>query len=38
VDGGLLTAQPLRERRRLGEVGEIVNVRASLLHSLLLAG
>ena len=35
VDGGLLTAQPVAG---LGEVGEIVNVRASLLHSLLLAG
>jgi acetylglutamate kinase len=37
VDGGLLTAQPL-QNGALGEVGEIVNVRASLLHSLLLAG
>ena len=37
VDGGLLTAQPL-ENGALGEVGEIVNVRASLLQSLLLAG
>jgi acetylglutamate kinase len=37
VDGGLLTAQPLQDGA-LGEVGEIVNVRASLLHSLLLAG
>ena len=36
VDGGLLRAQPLAGG--LGEVGEIVNVRASLLHSLLLAG
>jgi len=38
VDGGLLTAQPLGSGVDLGEVGEIVNVRASLLHSLLLAG
>lgn len=37
VDGGLLTAQPL-QNGELGEVGEIVNVRASLLQSLLLAG
>ena len=37
VDGGLLTAQPF-QNGELGEVGEIVNVRASLLHSLLLAG
>ncbi|HEV2672584.1 MAG TPA: acetylglutamate kinase [Gemmatimonadales bacterium] len=36
VDGGLLTAQPLAGD--LGEVGEIVSVRASLLQSLLLAG
>jgi acetylglutamate kinase len=36
VDGGLLTAQPLPGD--LGEVGEIVDVRASLLQSLLLAG
>ena len=36
VDGGLLTAQPLAGG--LGEVGEIVSVRASLLQSLLLAG
>ncbi len=36
VDGGLLSAQPLPGG--LGEVGEIVNVRASLLQSLLLAG
>lgn len=36
VDGGLLTAQPLPGE--LGEVGEIVSVRASLLQSLLLAG
>jgi acetylglutamate kinase len=35
VDGGLLTA---RVRADLGEVGEIVGVRASLLQSLLLAG
>ena len=39
VDGGLLTAQPLQQGGgELGEVGEIVNVRASLLQSLLLAG
>ncbi|MGH7608167.1 MAG: acetylglutamate kinase [Gemmatimonadales bacterium] len=41
VDGGLLTAQPLSSPGRggdLGHVGEIVAVRASLLHSLLLAG
>lgn len=38
VDGGLLTAQPLQNGVELGEVGEIVNVRASLLQSLLLAG
>lgn len=38
VDGGLLTAQPLSNGAALGEVGEIVNVRASLLQSLLLAG
>jgi acetylglutamate kinase len=38
VDGGLLTAQPLQNETTLGEVGEIVNVRASLLQSLLLAG
>jgi acetylglutamate kinase len=38
VDGGLLTAQPLENGLELGEVGEIVNVRASLLQSLLLAG
>ena len=37
VDGGLLTAQPVQQSE-LGEVGEIVNVRASLLQSLLLAG
>ena len=37
VDGGLLTAQPLQQGE-LGEVGQIVNVRASLLQSLLLAG
>jgi acetylglutamate kinase len=37
VDGGLLTAQPL-QNGELGEVGEIVNVRGSLLQSLLLAG
>lgn len=36
VDGGLLTAQPMAGG--LGEVGEIVSVRASLLQSLLLAG
>jgi acetylglutamate kinase len=38
VDGGLLTAQPLQNGTPLGLVGEIVNVRASLLQSLLLAG
>ena len=38
VDGGLLAAQPLRDGAELGEVGEIVSVRASLLQSLLLAG
>jgi len=38
VDGGLLSAQPLEDGTALGEVGEIVNVRASLLQSLLLAG
>lgn len=37
VDGGLLSAQPL-QNGALGEVGEIVDVRASLLQSLLLAG
>jgi acetylglutamate kinase len=37
VDGGLLTARR-RTAAGLGEVGEIVNVRTSLLHSLLLAG
>ncbi|HLZ46609.1 MAG TPA: acetylglutamate kinase [Gemmatimonadales bacterium] len=37
VDGGLLTAQP-HQNGELGEVGQIVNVRASLLQSLLLAG
>ena len=38
VDGGLLTAQPLQNGTALGEVGEIVSVRGSLLQSLLLAG
>src|SRR6266487_363906 len=38
VDGGLLTAQPLENGVDLGEVGAIVDVRASLLQSLLLAG
>jgi len=38
VDGGLLSAQPLQNGTALGEVGEIVSVRASLLQSLLLAG
>src|SRR5258708_22988245 len=38
VDGGLLSAQPLENGTALGEVGEIVSVRASLLQSLLLAG
>ena len=37
VDGGLLTARR-RPGEALGEVGEIVTVRTSLLHSLLLAG
>src|SRR5207244_12784800 len=36
VDGSLLTAQ--RAPGGLGHVGEIVAVRVSLLHSLLLAG
>lgn len=36
VDGGLLTARPAPGG--LGHVGEVVVVRASLLHSLLLAG
>src|SRR5256885_4203175 len=36
VDGGLLTAE--RGGGGLGHVGEIVAVRVSLLHSLLLAG
>jgi len=35
VDGGLLTARPIAGA--LGQVGEIVEVRASLLQSLLLA-
>jgi acetylglutamate kinase len=38
VDGGLLTAQQVQNGEALGEVGEIVNVRGSLLQSLLLAG
>ncbi len=38
ADGGLLTAQPLENGVDLGEVGAIVDVRASLLQSLLLAG
>jgi acetylglutamate kinase len=38
VDGGLLTATPLAAGGGLGHVGEVSNVRASLLHSLLLAG
>ena len=38
VDGGLLTAQPVQQGSELGEVGTIETVRASLLHSLLLAG
>src|SRR2546426_8929100 len=38
VDGGLLSAQLLQNGTALGEVGEIVSVRASLLQSLLLAG
>jgi len=36
VDGGLLTAVPLEPD--LGHVGRITEVRAALLHSLLLAG
>src|SRR6266516_2351175 len=36
VDGGLLTAQ--RAPGGLGHVGDVVAVRVSLLHSLLLAG
>jgi acetylglutamate kinase len=36
VDGGLLTAQRLEGS--LGHVGVVTDVRASLLHSLLLAG
>ena len=38
VDGGLLTAQPIQNGEALGQVGEIVSVRASLLESLVLAG
>jgi acetylglutamate kinase len=38
VDGGLLTARPLPGGGGLGHVGAIVDVRASLLQSLLLAG
>ena len=38
VDGGLLTARPAPPGGGLGHVGEVVDVRASLLHSLLLAG
>src|SRR5881628_2930357 len=36
VDGGLLTARPAPGG--LGHVGEIIAIRVSLLHSLLLAG
>ena len=36
VDGGLLAARPLASN--LGHVGAVTEVRASLLHSLLLAG
>src|SRR5919108_1360232 len=38
VDGGLLTARPVQQGSEPGEVGTIETVRASLLHSLLLAG
>lgn len=38
VDGGLLTAHPASNGHGLGHVGEITQVRASLLESLLLAG
>lgn len=38
VDGSLLTARPAAGAGGLGHVGEIVQVRASLLESLLLAG
>jgi acetylglutamate kinase len=37
VDGALLTAEPL-DGGALGHVGRITEVRAALLHSLLLAG
>jgi acetylglutamate kinase len=37
VDGALLTAEPL-DQGELGHVGRIIQVRAALLHSLLLAG
>jgi acetylglutamate kinase len=37
VDGALLTAEPL-DQGALGHVGRITQVRAALLHSLLLAG
>lgn len=38
VDGGLLTARPAESTAALGHVGEIVQVRAALLESFLLAG
>ena len=39
VDGALLTAEPLDDSdAELGHVGRITEVRAALLHSLLLAG
>lgn len=38
VDGGLLAARALPDGGGLGHVGELTSVRASLLHSLLLAG
>ena len=38
VDGGLLTARRAESGTKLGHVGEIVQVRAALLESFLLAG
>jgi len=38
VDGGLLTARRAESGTELGHVGEIVQVRAALLESFLLAG
>ncbi|HEV8263690.1 MAG TPA: acetylglutamate kinase [Gemmatimonadales bacterium] len=38
VDGGLLSARPAGDGNGLGHVGEITQVRTSLLESLLLAG